>query len=486
MGDLLEGRGLSKTRLLFCGIDLAGPISILKHEAEEPKTRKVIGKYGFECLGKNFVKAKLSWAFYGWNSHKIKDCTNSHLKLYICEGNHNSLLHEDVKKGLDRSKVVLSWLSSPPRNWKPFVAKTGRQKILGPIHKIDGGMYVKGKFRRIGSRGLSTKDLPDCRLWVGGPYFPIIHQRLTGQANQYSKPMTRVLNGEEKKLPRVATKPLVVWAPSPLLPSAPHRRQPPLTPGTRRLTNLHLTVKEPAETINIHAPHDGPLERETTPTIPKSVWAVLTRIRKQARNRQRRPTGEKEESPPPGERRKTSPTPTANIRRILKCAPVQPSSPRTLTSTPTDLPPPPLLMWAPPCHYKIENTNNERRQSPNRARTPMALERSKRRREVGETVRRVTLYLKSEKATNNETEWKEDENSQSCSFLVVFTSSKLEALCCQQELPKILDLIPQNRWRYVTVQREIQEILDPEFVSKGSARLSPIVERAYFPIIIRG
>ncbi|XP_055938208.1 uncharacterized protein LOC129968376 [Argiope bruennichi] len=67
------------------------------------------------------------------------------------------------------SQVVLSWLSSPPRNWKPFVANR-TSEILDLIPQ-NRWRYVPSKENPadIGSRGLFPKDLPDCRLWWEGP-----------------------------------------------------------------------------------------------------------------------------------------------------------------------------------------------------------------------------------------------------------------------------------------------------------------------------
>ncbi|GBM15133.1 hypothetical protein AVEN_242173-1 [Araneus ventricosus] len=67
------------------------------------------------------------------------------------------------------SQVVLSWLSSPPRSWKPFIAnRTSEILDLIPWNKW---CYVPTKENPtdIGSRGASPKDLPDCRLRWEGP-----------------------------------------------------------------------------------------------------------------------------------------------------------------------------------------------------------------------------------------------------------------------------------------------------------------------------
>ncbi|GFY66743.1 uncharacterized protein TNIN_155131 [Trichonephila inaurata madagascariensis] len=60
--------------------------------------------------------------------------------------------------------VVLSWLSSPPRNWKPFVANR-TSEILGII-PCKQWRYVPSKENPadLGSRGMSPNDLPDCNL----------------------------------------------------------------------------------------------------------------------------------------------------------------------------------------------------------------------------------------------------------------------------------------------------------------------------------
>ncbi|GFY39609.1 uncharacterized protein TNIN_116021 [Trichonephila inaurata madagascariensis] len=67
------------------------------------------------------------------------------------------------------SQVVLSWLSSPPRNWKPFVAN--RTSEILDIIPCKQWSYVPSKENPadLGSRGMSPKDLPDCSLWWEGP-----------------------------------------------------------------------------------------------------------------------------------------------------------------------------------------------------------------------------------------------------------------------------------------------------------------------------
>ncbi|GFU98883.1 DUF5641 domain-containing protein [Trichonephila clavipes] len=64
--------------------------------------------------------------------------------------------------------VVLSWLSSPPRNWKQFVANKTSEILDIPCKQW---RYVPSKENPVdlGSRGMSPKDLPDCSLWWEGP-----------------------------------------------------------------------------------------------------------------------------------------------------------------------------------------------------------------------------------------------------------------------------------------------------------------------------
>ncbi|GFQ65403.1 uncharacterized protein TNCT_258081 [Trichonephila clavata] len=67
------------------------------------------------------------------------------------------------------SQVVLSWLSAPPRKWKPFVAN--RTSEILDLIPCNNWYYVPTKENpaNLGSRSMSPKDLPDCRLWWEGP-----------------------------------------------------------------------------------------------------------------------------------------------------------------------------------------------------------------------------------------------------------------------------------------------------------------------------
>ena len=67
------------------------------------------------------------------------------------------------------SQVVLSWLSSPPANWKQYVAnRTAEILDVIPSSKWH---YVPSKQNPadVASRGLSPDLLPDCKLWFVGP-----------------------------------------------------------------------------------------------------------------------------------------------------------------------------------------------------------------------------------------------------------------------------------------------------------------------------
>ncbi|GFR23215.1 uncharacterized protein TNCT_714871 [Trichonephila clavata] len=67
------------------------------------------------------------------------------------------------------SHVVLSWLSAPSRKWKPFVAN--RTSEILDLIPCNNWYYVPMKENPadLGSRGMSPKDLLDCRLWWEGP-----------------------------------------------------------------------------------------------------------------------------------------------------------------------------------------------------------------------------------------------------------------------------------------------------------------------------
>ncbi|GFX34560.1 uncharacterized protein TNCV_3657981 [Trichonephila clavipes] len=67
------------------------------------------------------------------------------------------------------SHIVSAWLSSPPKNWKSFVAN--RITEIMDIIPCKQWSYVLSKENPadLGSRGMSPKDLSDCSLWWEGP-----------------------------------------------------------------------------------------------------------------------------------------------------------------------------------------------------------------------------------------------------------------------------------------------------------------------------
>ncbi|GFY06344.1 integrase catalytic domain-containing protein [Trichonephila clavipes] len=67
------------------------------------------------------------------------------------------------------SQVVLSWLSSHPRNWKPYIAN--RTSEILDLVPADSWRYVPTKMNPadIACRDLSPKELPTCVLWWEGP-----------------------------------------------------------------------------------------------------------------------------------------------------------------------------------------------------------------------------------------------------------------------------------------------------------------------------
>ncbi|GFW78739.1 uncharacterized protein TNCV_4261621 [Trichonephila clavipes] len=66
-------------------------------------------------------------------------------------------------------KWFLSWLSSHPRNWKPYIAN--RTSEILDLVPADSWRYVPTKMNPadIACRGLSPKELPTCVLWWEGP-----------------------------------------------------------------------------------------------------------------------------------------------------------------------------------------------------------------------------------------------------------------------------------------------------------------------------
>ncbi|GBM52954.1 hypothetical protein AVEN_111308-1 [Araneus ventricosus] len=110
---------------------------------------------------KDSVTTKLRVVFDGSCKPLISNSLNSVLAM-------GQVLQPDIFTILVRFRTVLSWLSSPPRNWKPFIAN--RTSEIFDFIPWNSWRYVPTKENPadIGSRGVSPKDLPDCRLWWEG------------------------------------------------------------------------------------------------------------------------------------------------------------------------------------------------------------------------------------------------------------------------------------------------------------------------------
>ncbi|GFV52827.1 integrase catalytic domain-containing protein [Trichonephila clavipes] len=67
------------------------------------------------------------------------------------------------------SKIVLSWLSGHPRQWKTFVANRTSEIIEDLPTKHWRHVPSKENPADIASRGIDPKCLPDCKLWWQGP-----------------------------------------------------------------------------------------------------------------------------------------------------------------------------------------------------------------------------------------------------------------------------------------------------------------------------
>ncbi|GFX59087.1 DUF5641 domain-containing protein [Trichonephila clavipes] len=107
------------------------------------------------------------------------------------------------------SQVVLSWLSSPPRNWKPFV--TNRTSEIMDIIPCKKWRYVplKENPADLGSRGMSPKDLSDCSLWWEEPQWLTTEEACPNQPTvNYKRFMQHCNDGKNKKRSRGIMKPL--------------------------------------------------------------------------------------------------------------------------------------------------------------------------------------------------------------------------------------------------------------------------------------
>ncbi|GFY47709.1 DUF1758 domain-containing protein [Trichonephila inaurata madagascariensis] len=106
--------------------------------------------------------------------------------------------------------VVLSSLSSPPRNWKPFVAN--RTSEILDIIPCKQWRYVplKENPADLSSRGMSSKDLPDCSIWWEGPQWLSNKEDWPKQPTVKDKRFMHYCeDGKNKKRSRSEMKPLM-------------------------------------------------------------------------------------------------------------------------------------------------------------------------------------------------------------------------------------------------------------------------------------
>ncbi|GFS91631.1 integrase catalytic domain-containing protein [Trichonephila clavipes] len=100
-------------------------------------------------------------------------------RLELCGAHLLSKLFKSVLRTLEYytfdvfawtdSKIVLSWLSGHPRQWKTFVANRTSEIIEVLPTKHWRHVPSKENPADISSRGIDPKCLPDCKLWWQGP-----------------------------------------------------------------------------------------------------------------------------------------------------------------------------------------------------------------------------------------------------------------------------------------------------------------------------
>ncbi|GFW94081.1 integrase catalytic domain-containing protein [Trichonephila clavipes] len=100
-------------------------------------------------------------------------------RLELCGAHLLSKLFKSVLRTLEYytfdvfawtdSKIVLSWLSGHPRQWKTFVANRTSEIIEVLPTKHWRHVPSKENPADIASRGIDPKCLPDCKLWWQGP-----------------------------------------------------------------------------------------------------------------------------------------------------------------------------------------------------------------------------------------------------------------------------------------------------------------------------
>ncbi|GFU35048.1 DUF1758 domain-containing protein [Trichonephila clavipes] len=105
--------------------------------------------------------------------HGFADASSlAYAAAIYCRQKHNGKIKEyyifDVFAWTD-SKIVLSWLSGHPRQWKTFVANRTSEIIEVLPTKHWRHVPSKENPADIASRGIDPKCLPDCKLWWQGP-----------------------------------------------------------------------------------------------------------------------------------------------------------------------------------------------------------------------------------------------------------------------------------------------------------------------------
>ncbi|GFX98336.1 integrase catalytic domain-containing protein [Trichonephila clavipes] len=95
--------------------------------------------------------------------HGFADASSlAYAAAIYCRQKHNGKIKTD-------SKIVLSWLSGHPRQWKTFVANRTSEIIEVLPTKHWRHVPSKENPADIASRGIDPKCLPDCKLWWQGP-----------------------------------------------------------------------------------------------------------------------------------------------------------------------------------------------------------------------------------------------------------------------------------------------------------------------------
>jgi hypothetical protein len=92
--------------------------------------------------------------------------------IELVERVRNDLMAEiDTVRLYSDSKIVLSWLSKPAKEWKTYVSN--RVSKISVNYPREVWNYVPSKLNPadLGTRGLTTKQLRESVLWFNGPFF---------------------------------------------------------------------------------------------------------------------------------------------------------------------------------------------------------------------------------------------------------------------------------------------------------------------------